>query len=107
VSDYFEDAYLLEWRAFIQRLNKSQPFLELWQQCCMHFYGKIVVLQLDTPTRWSSTVNMLAKGLTVMEAVERMLSITRGTDHNVFSPPLSLSLSRLHSTNTIMTFNYL
>lgn len=83
LGDYFEEAYLLEWRVFIKRLRKSHPFLEMWIQCCHQYFGKEIVLQTDTPTRWSSTVTMLAKAVSVKEAVERMRIVTRDTDHFV------------------------
>lgn len=81
LEDYFEDSYLAQWRTFIRRIRKSHPFAELWNQCCEQFYGKGIILQIDTPTRWSSTVAMLAKAVTVKEAVERMMNCTRMQDN--------------------------
>lgn len=55
------------------RLRQSKPFEELWNECCRVSLGKEVILQPDTPTRWSSTVNMLCKAVEVKLAVERMV----------------------------------
>jgi hypothetical protein len=69
VNDYFEDIYLLEWRQFVKRIRKSHPFAESWDQCCDFCYQERIVLQVDTETRWSSTVAMIAKAYRVREAV--------------------------------------
>jgi hypothetical protein len=66
-------SYLAEWRILIKKINKSNPLRELWQQCCVHVMAKEVELQIDTPTRWSSTVSMLAKAITVQEVIERLI----------------------------------
>ena len=85
IEDYFENVYLIEWRAFIKRIKQSKPFDELWLQCTTQLYDKEIMLQQDTPTRWSSTVMMLHKAFSVRLAVERMHICTVGTEHNVFS----------------------
>jgi hypothetical protein len=93
LGDYFEEAYLVDWRRFIKRLNKSNPLSELWAQCCMQYvflsaslnftilislrvYGKEIILQRDTETRWSSTVSMLSKATKVKHAVDRIFNLT-------------------------------
>jgi hypothetical protein len=73
LDDYFEDNYLAKWRPFVRRLRQSKPFEELWNECCRVSLGKEVILQPDTPTRWSSAVNMLSKAVEVKLAVERMV----------------------------------
>lgn len=83
LNDYFENVYLTEWRSFIKRLRQSKPFEELWIQCTTQVYGKEIVLQQDTPTRWSSTVVMIQKAFSVRLAVERMHNCTVNTDHYV------------------------
>ncbi len=82
LEDYFEDEYLKDWRTFISRTHKSNPFNELWGECCQQFYGKQIILQIDTPTRWSSSVMMLSKAVTVKQAVERMHHITSNPNGN-------------------------
>lgn len=51
LSDYFEDVCLTDWRNFIKRLNKSHPFREAWDRCCLLTFEEKIILQLDTPTR--------------------------------------------------------
>jgi hypothetical protein len=63
--------------------RQSNPFAENWKDCCKQCYDKEVTLQIDTPTRWSSTVSMLSKAFSVKEAVERMHRVTINTEHNV------------------------
>ena len=70
LDDYFEDNFLAKWRLFVSRLRQSKPFEELWNECCRASLGKEVILQPDTPTRWSSTVNMLSKAVEVKLYVE-------------------------------------
>jgi len=48
---------------------------------------------MDTPTRWSSTVTMLAKAVSVKEAVERMKIVARDTDHFEFVPDWGVTTS--------------
>jgi hypothetical protein len=84
IGDYFETIYLVEWRLFIKRIRQSKPFEDLWIESTTQLYGKPITLQKDTPTRWSSTVMMLKKAFSVRLAVERMLIVTAGTDHQVF-----------------------
>jgi hypothetical protein len=71
LNDYLEKDYLTEWRAFITKTRKSNPFKELWARCCCASLEskEEVVLQLDTPTRWSSTVVMMFKAYDVRKAV--------------------------------------
>jgi hypothetical protein len=76
LDDYFEDNYLAIWRPFVSRLRQSKPFEELWNECCRVSLGKEFILQPDTPTRWSSTVDMLSKAVEVKLAVERMVIAT-------------------------------
>lgn len=83
IHDYFEDVYLQDWRTFVSRIRKSKPFEEIWSECCTLVYGEEIILQIDTPTRWSSTVMMLQKATKVKQAVERMSNITKNTDHKV------------------------
>jgi hypothetical protein len=83
LSDYFEEEYLIHWRTFISRIRKSKPFEELWTECCTIILGEEIILQPDTPTRWSSTVLMLQKACKVKQAVERMVNITKNTEHFV------------------------
>jgi hypothetical protein len=83
IGDYFESIYLEEWRLFIKRIRQSKPFEELWNECTLQLFGREVVLQQDTPTRWSSTVLMLKKAFSVRLAVERMRICTTGTEHEV------------------------
>lgn len=80
LNDYFEIDYLIPWRSFVSRIRKSKPFEELWTECCTIILGEQIILQLDTPTRWSSTVLMLQKAFKVRYAVERMSNITKDTD---------------------------
>jgi len=80
LNDYLEADYLTNWRTFVARTHKSHPFNEIWEECCQQFYGAKKILQLDTPTRWSSTVMMLAKAVTVKLAVERMYHTTQAGD---------------------------
>lgn len=54
IGDYFEKEYLEDWRNFIKRTNKSHPFREAWEKCCLLHYGEKVALQIDTPTRYIS-----------------------------------------------------
>lgn len=96
VNDYMEDRFLLSWRTFIKRIRKSNPFRELWVECCQQFYGKEIILQSDTPTRWSSTVSMAYKSLSVKQAAERMFNITNTDalrEHHEFVPDWGPSLS--------------
>lgn len=83
IGDYFETIHLVEWRLFIKRIKQSKPFEDLWIESTTQLYGKPITLQKDTPTRWSSTVMMLKKAFSVRLAVERMLIVTAGTDHQV------------------------
>jgi len=86
LTDYFESDYLTEWRAFIKRMRQSNPFRELWINCCKQYNGNEIILQQDTETRWSSTISMMAKALTVIEATERMYNVTNNTEHRDFVP---------------------
>jgi len=86
LNDYFEKYYLQCWRTFVKRLHQSKPFEDLWVQCCQVHNGKEVVLQSDSPTRWSSTVSMLGKATTVKLAVERMFNLTANANHHEFVP---------------------
>jgi hypothetical protein len=79
-----EEVYLVEWRAFIKRIKQSKPLEDLWNECTTQLFGKLIMLQKDTPTRWSSTVMMLKKAFFVRLAVERMRIVTAGTEHQVF-----------------------
>ena len=83
IGDYFEEIYLVEWRAFIKRIKQSKPFEDLWNECTTQLLGKLIMLQKDTPTRWSSTVMMLKKAFLVRLAVERMRIVTAGSEHQV------------------------
>jgi hypothetical protein len=74
VIDYLEEHYLNDWRTFIKRIHKSNPFSEEWDRCCNILYNEKKYLQIDTPTRWSSTVSMLEKAVNVKEAVLTMHS---------------------------------
>lgn len=78
LNDYLEKDYLAEWRAFITKTRKSNPFRELWAKCCRACLEskEEVVLQLDTPTRWSSTVRMMEKAFDVRKAVILMHVMT-------------------------------
>lgn len=51
LQDYFEENYLVDWRTFVKRTNKSHPFREAWDRCCLLTYNEKVILQIDTPTR--------------------------------------------------------
>jgi hypothetical protein len=51
-EDYFEENYLADWRIFIKRTNKSHPFREAWNRCCMLTFEEKIILQIDTPTRF-------------------------------------------------------
>lgn len=76
---------MTEWRAFVARLRKSDPFSQLWDESCQQILGEHVILQPDTPTRWSSSVTMLMKAVKVKGAVERMFNVTLNMpDHHVF-----------------------
>jgi len=86
IGDYFEDIYLVEWRAFIKRIRQSKPFEDLWNECTTQLYGKPITLQKDTPTRWSATVMMLKKAFMTCLAVERMRIVTAGTEHKEYVP---------------------
>jgi hypothetical protein len=81
LNDYLEADYLQAWRTFVARTHKSHPFNDLWDECCQQCYGAKRTLQIDTPTRWSSTVTMLAKAVTIKQAVERMYHITQQAEH--------------------------
>jgi 5'-deoxynucleotidase YfbR-like HD superfamily hydrolase len=74
VGDYLEEHYLNDWRTFIKRIHKSNPFSEEWDRCCNLLYNEKKSLQIDTPTRWSSTVRMLQKSISVKDAVLTMHS---------------------------------
>lgn len=77
LTDYFEADFLIEWRVFIAKIRKSNPFKELWAECCRAtLESNEVVLQVDTPTRWSSTVNMMQKAFSVRKAVNLMHLMT-------------------------------
>jgi hypothetical protein len=76
LGKHLESNYLRKWRKFTKRINHSNPFKELWDECCLQCYNKKVTLQKDTKTRWASTVLMLQKAISVQEAVERMWRIT-------------------------------
>jgi hypothetical protein len=85
LEDYFLKTYLIDLRTFIKRIRQSKPFEDLWDQCCKQFYEKTISLPKDTPTRWSSTINMLKKATEVKLAIERMYNITQGNkDHRVY-----------------------
>jgi hypothetical protein len=85
LDDYFEDNFLAKWRPFVSRLRQSKPFEELWNECCRVSLGKEVILQPDTPTRWSSTVSMLSKAVEVRLAVERMVIVSNEKkNHEVY-----------------------
>lgn len=76
---------MTEWRAFVARLRKSDPFSRLWDESCQQILGEHEILQPDTPTRWSSSVTMLMKAVKVKGAVERMFNATLNMpDHHVF-----------------------
>jgi hypothetical protein len=74
VGDYLEEHYLNDWRTFIKRIHKSNPFSEEWDRCCQLLHNEKKCLQIDTQTRWSSTVKMLEKAVSVKEAVSTMFS---------------------------------
>ena len=63
------DVFLVPWRKFVKRLRKSHPFAELWEKSCLEVLKKEVILQPDTPTRWSSAVAMMTKAVSVKEVV--------------------------------------
>ncbi len=68
------------WRIFVKKVNKSNPLRELWQKCCVEVFAKEIVLQIDTETRWSSTVAMLDKAVYVKAVVERMYNFTLNSE---------------------------
>ncbi len=77
LTDYFENVFLVEWRTFISKLRKSNPFRELWAESCRaSLESEEVVLQVDTPTRWSSTVSMMQKAFSVRKAVNLLYLMT-------------------------------
>ena len=43
----------------------------------LRVYGKEIILQKDTETRWSSTVAMLTKATSVKHAVDRLYNLTQ------------------------------
>jgi hypothetical protein len=45
LKDYFGDTYLTQWRSFISRINASNPFKELFEEC------KLTVLGIDCRTK--------------------------------------------------------
>lgn len=51
---YFETPYLITWRAFISRINYSNPFNELFEECKKKQLGENCVtrLQKDCETRY-------------------------------------------------------
>ena len=55
--------FLIPMRRFIKALRHSHPMREAWIANCNLFDGKPVEFQPDVATRWSSSVNMLRKGL--------------------------------------------
>jgi len=91
LEDYFTDDYLTDIRIFISRLRKSKPFEDIWNESCQQCYTKQVVLQKDTPTRWSSTIMMMHKISLFKQAVERMYNACKGTDHLEFVPNWGVS----------------
>jgi hypothetical protein len=83
LTDYFEEIYLNDWRAFVKRIRQSNPFSETWDFNCEQCYSEKRILQVDTPTRWSSTIMMLQKATTVKAAVERMFRTAKSEDDKV------------------------
>jgi hypothetical protein len=70
--DYFQETILPTWRVFIKAIKQSNPFREAWIEVTTAKYGKMICLQHDSPTRWSSTISMLAKTVDVKDAVLEM-----------------------------------
>jgi hypothetical protein len=68
--------YLAEWRSFVGHIHSSNPFKELWDEICTTKYNKLVGLQPDCITLFSSTITMLAQAVSVKEAVEMMYKWT-------------------------------
>lgn len=87
VEDYLEQDYLKDWRSFVSRIRRSKPFEDIWDENCMQKYGKKIILQLDTPTRWSSTVLMIQKAFSCKLAVERMYNTIESDEHKVCNFP--------------------
>jgi len=84
LSDYLGTNYLAEWRTFVKKINTSNPFRELWQRCCNEVFEKEITLQIDTETRWSSTVSMLEKAVFVQAAVERIYNLTLNHEYQAY-----------------------
>jgi len=74
LSEHLENDYLVLWRQFIRRIKQSNPFKIAWDKSCIEKYSKVISLQKDTPTRWSSTVSMMEKCASVKDAVLDMIS---------------------------------
>ena len=96
---------LKPWRKFIKRLRQSHPLNELWSKSCLEVLKKEVTLQPDTETRWSSTVSMLGKALTVKEAVVELRHRARDLKEQLVS--LAFFLSLFHSYFFILSFSAL
>lgn len=95
LGDYFENIYLNEWRTFVKRIHKSNPFSEAWDHSCQQCYNEKQILQIDTPTRWSSTVFMLQKAVKVKDAVERMFRSSKKDEDKVY----------VYSSSFLITFS--
>jgi len=74
LTDYFEGTFLCSWREFISTLRKSDPFNRVWREITLAQFGKTVLLQKDCPTRWWSTISMLAKAVKVKDCVLLMVA---------------------------------
>jgi hypothetical protein len=59
-------------------MRQSKPFEDAWNESCKQFYEKEIILQKDTPTRWSSTIIMLQKATTAKNAIERLYNACTG-----------------------------
>lgn len=83
ILTFFGDStYVLDWRTFVSHINFSNSFKELWDETCLKMYNKKVTLQKDCPTRWSSTVVMFEKALSVRNAVD-IMKIESPYEHEV------------------------
>jgi hypothetical protein len=73
-KDYLENDYLVPWRSFIRIIKQSNPVKIAWDSCCVDTFKQVIVLQKDCQTRWSSTIYMIEKCVSVKDAVLKMIS---------------------------------
>jgi hypothetical protein len=81
LNDYLQESVLSFIRKFVTHLHHSNPFYELWAECCVNCLGKEVEMQMDTATRWSSTLALLEKFTLVLPAVERIYHLCSSEDY--------------------------